>query len=255
MERITDVNNPLARFKAFERPHELAIFGPPGLLLKTSDLPGNFDLRGLTVSRVGTDGKFGAWVTKQTNLQLLKLTFLTRLDCNFSKLTNLKTIDLAGTKLHTATVASLEQSCKVETLSLAGTGISSLPDLGGLCLRELTLTSLPIGDSELEKIASYRTLESLHVEGTQVSDRGVELISDLSDLRFLAINNTRVSSKAYNSIARLSQLEELYIDVPPHPEHSGALSSLKKLTAIYCGDTIDETAKSLFSEHTQAEVY
>jgi len=73
----------------------------------------------------------------------------------------------------------------LENAQISDAGVGSLPDLPRL--RCIDLDSTRISDTAMERVAMFRSLEEIWIEGTAVSDRGLAFLHDLQSLKFISI--------------------------------------------------------------------
>jgi internalin A len=111
-------------------------------------------------------------------------------------LTEMRELDLSGTKISDAALIRLKEHRELGTLRLARTAISgaTLADLEALPgLNSLDLAGTRVTDQALAKLAGLRGLAVLDLTDTAVTDAGLVHLKGLPNLRTLVLSGTAVT--------------------------------------------------------------
>lgn len=127
-----------------------------------------------------------------------------------ARLSRLKTLYLAHSKVTDQGLASISNLKRLEVLYLADCRVTDmgLARLSGLVnLRELTLDGARITDSGLARLSPLKKLEMLFLYKTPISDAGLVHLKNLSQLRELNLDYTNVSDAGVKDLEGLKKLE------------------------------------------------
>lgn len=137
---------------------------------------------------------------------------LARCDDLLSRLSNLRALDLSGTKVTDQSLKIVASLSQLERLDLSDTLVtdSGLARLGGLVnLTSLNLTKTKISDEALDTAGQFQALLALYLGQTEVSDAGLETLTVLPKLRFLDLNHTSVSDAGMGTLGSIATLQTL----------------------------------------------
>jgi len=110
---------------------------------------------------------------------------------------------------------------------------------------QLDLSGIPIGENEIDVIATFENLERLEIDKTPVGDSEVRKLSSLNNLHFLKIYGTSITDRSISIFKKLPQLKSLYIWNTEVSEN--AVASLKKERPnLLINDGIDEGPEAFF---------
>lgn len=76
---------------------------------------------------------------------------------------------------------------------------------------QLDLSGLPIGDSEMDFVATGTNLEWLEVDKTPLTDEQLEKVASLSKIAVLKAYDTKLSNKSIGTLKKLTNLKSLYV--------------------------------------------
>jgi len=164
-----------------------------------------------------------------------------------TQLPGLQSLNLAGTKLESATdVGALSQ---LEELDLTDTGLTSLKPLANLkklkalglkglkklkglkVLAKMTgLEKLDLGDTEIRKLKFLKKLTKLTDLTLPDETNDLKLVAKMTGLKRLVVRRT--GAKDVSMLANLTALEELILDVAPAVKDWSPLAKLTKLRRL-----------------------
>ncbi len=128
------------------------------------------------------------------------------------KLTNLRYIDLVGTKVTDAGLAELVEVKKLQGLRLSGFNITDR-GLKKLCelshLNELVLRNTQITDEGVTELNQLHNLEKLEINGPNIHGAGLTAFKGHSNLKSLNLNGIRITDSGLSAIKDLTYLTEL----------------------------------------------
>ncbi len=171
-------------------------------------------------------------------------------------LTNIRDLDLSGTKVTDSGLPSLKGMTKLEKLNLSGTRITDaglvhlggfanlaelhlpsqitdagLPHLRGLVnIRVLDLKEAKITDKGLPALLGMTRLATLNLKDTGVSDEGIQTLLELAEFETLNLENTGLTDVGLAQLPRLEKLEKL--DLGKTPVTDAGMESLGKCTGL-----------------------
>lgn len=118
-------------------------------------------------------------------------------------------------------------------LSAAVAELHKLPDL-----EALWVGGKPIGDPDLERIASQTGMWQLSLAGTDIDDGDLAALRSLVQLEALKLSDTHVSDLAFVHLAELPRLRYLVLDGTAVTDGGLAgLSQLRSLTTVKLNET------------------
>lgn len=159
---------------------------------------------------------------------LLGTTFQETLEC----------IDVSGTRVTDAGVATFERYPQLEVIDLNRTAIGDaavrrllrLPTLEELAIRDTKITDAAfpsggisanlttlqvvgtdVGDEALASISQYQSITSLDTSRTVITDRGLAHLATLKNLAILMADDTPITSSGLKHLVGLKKLETLFI--------------------------------------------
>jgi hypothetical protein len=86
----------------------------------------------------------------------------------------------------------------------------SLSDL--TTIKQLTLSGLPLSDSDMKQLAPLCQLILLDLSGTNIGDEGLFYLVEHGDLSYLNLSNTRVTDEGLPHLTQLPKLQTLVLD-------------------------------------------
>ena len=141
----------------------------------------------------------------------------------FDGLTELKRLNLGGTRLSGSGFLALNRLTKLTRLDVHGTKITdaSLEALRGMSeLEHLDLGDTSIGDAGLEHLRQLPSLRYLNLAGTQVSDRGLKALNAIPALVAISLHGARVTEEGSEQLKACATLDA------PTPAVKNALIAL-----------------------------
>jgi len=171
---------------------------------------------------------------------------------------------LAGNRITTDTelrsLTRMETLQDVNCIDLNGTyvseaGLASLRDLPNL--RALSLRNTDTADAWLPRVAVLTKLEELNLAGTQVSKEGLDHLRPLTKLRILDLPRTEVAGKVFAHLAKLPSLEMVCLGrTAVDDECLEGIAQMPRLRSIELYDTeiTDEALRRLSKVATLEEI-
>ncbi|MGF1557527.1 MAG: c-type cytochrome domain-containing protein [Flavobacteriaceae bacterium] len=111
---------------------------------------------------------------------------------------------------------------------------------------EMDVSGLPLGQEEMNLIASCQNLEWLEVDRTPITDVEADTLKSLSNLRILKIYDTKIGNKSIPVLKKIQSLRQVYLwNTSISPD---VLNTLKKENPTLFVDTgIDQELQTLFT--------
>jgi Leucine Rich repeat len=145
-----------------------------------------------------------------------KLSDLRKLDLGGTKVTDagiadlvelrqLETLNLAGSRITDAALSSVKRLIRLKCLDLGYTGVTSdgLDNLKDLTqLETLALGKTAVGDAGLQHLSGLTRLGDLSLYGTIVGDAGLAHLKGMFQLRTLDLRETKVTDAGVNDLQR-----------------------------------------------------
>jgi hypothetical protein len=123
--------------------------------------------------------------------------------------------------------------------------LAALKDIRGNIVK-FDVSGIPIGQEEMNLIASFSNLESLEIDQTPISDIEVDTLKVLGKLKILKIYRTAISDKSIPVFQKLMGLQHLYVWGTKISDN--ALNDLMNSNPDLKIDTgVDEELKKTFS--------
>jgi hypothetical protein len=148
-------------------------------------------------------------------------------------LPKLDTLDLSGTHVSDAGLASLERQIQLTFLNLDQTKITdaSLEHLKGLSnLQELSLVNTRVTDAGLAYLEKLTKLQVLVLDQTPITNAGLAHLKNLKQLHSLSLHGTRLTDDCLNNLASLRSVQEL--DISRTAITSAGLRRLKEIPRL-----------------------
>ena len=117
----------------------------------------------------------------------------------------LRSLNLSGTAITDAGLASLENLTSLQVLQLSSTRVSDagVPHLRGLTqLRELSFYHTHVTDDGLASLKGLVNLHDLTLSGPRITDAGLTQLAGLKDLRHLYLGQTGVSKAGAQALKK-----------------------------------------------------
>ena len=171
-----------------------------------------------------------------TNLEELRLdkTRITNVTlCKLARLTKLKRLGLAETKVSDVGLENLAGLTALEELALDGTAISAagMAHLKSLVrLRKLTLAKTKVDDEGLAVLARMKSLSWLDLRDTRITGTGLRHLAGLNDLWILELAGTKVDDEGLKHLGEKKKLARLTLSGRQITDN--AMKSIGKLTGL-----------------------
>ncbi len=126
----------------------------------------------------------------------------------------LQALFLGGTQTSDVGLGYLQKLNNLQDLDLEGTQITDagLKNLQGMKLASLKLGKTRLTGTGLKYLAGLGGLRVLDLSGTNVTDDSLTALAKLANLRVLNLNGTRVTSKGIRQLEGAKQLVELHLE-------------------------------------------
>ena len=164
-----------------------------------------------------SDGGLNHILTSAVQLRYLDLFGTNITDAGLASLQNkqgLQALFLGGTQTSDLGLSYFKKLNNLQVLDLEGTQITDagLQHLKGMKLVSLKLGKTRIGGSGLKHLAGLTELRVLDLSGTSVTDDSLTALAKLANLRVLLLSGTRVTSKGMRQLEGAKQLVELHLE-------------------------------------------
>jgi Leucine-rich repeat (LRR) protein len=181
---------------------------------------------------------------------------------SLKKLPNLKSITVTGTMVNNDGLASIAEIPTLERLEANGngvkdTGISALKAVPGL--RVLFINNAQLTPEGFAALGDLSNLEELHIGDTTLSDATFSGIAALPNLKSLHIHRCGVSDKSMGMLTHLKEIRELDIGYCPingngllEMEKAGSFDSIHTLSVVGC--PLNQSGAKAISQMTSLEV-
>jgi hypothetical protein len=158
-----------------------------------------------------------------------------------SRQTNLELLDLSFTEATDAGLSFLSSLRGLRSLDLRETRITVVPACDG-CLRELFASGSDFGDAGMASIARQPNLIGLDLHNTRVTDRGVRHLSGMRHLKGLDLRGTQITDNAIEILSTLRTLR--WLGLPDTPQVS--VSALDRIQCSLPDAKVETTFPALF---------
>jgi hypothetical protein len=158
-------------------------------------------------------------------------------------LTNLKTLDLSGSRISAVGVSHLSSLLSLNRLNLSNCDLQSPTDIINLNFSQLlSLNSLSVGfiklcDEQLATIACLKNLTELDISGSCITDTGIGYLSSLINLKTLLLySNGGITNDGLCTLSSLKSLNKLLVSFDYYYEigrsRRNANITVKKLSEL-----------------------
>lgn len=170
-------------------------------------------------------------------------------------LTKLETLSLAGTGVGDYALTPLAQCRSLRYLDLRmtdlyGNGLEAISDLPKL--EVLRLSHNMIEDDALAALSSLTSLKRLELDSTDITDAGLTHLRSLENLEELSVSHTRISKAAAESFQKEIGLRELTrfqeYDPPPKIQSGPALRPLIGIANGTAGRAVNKRREAPYTE-------
>jgi Leucine-rich repeat (LRR) protein/beta-lactamase regulating signal transducer with metallopeptidase domain len=160
---------------------------------------------------------------------------------HLADLTELRHLDLAGTRITDAGLEHLKGLKSLQWLRLSRTQITDagLEHLKGLTGSQwLLLSGTLVTDAGLAHLEGLTGLQGLGLDSTKITDAGLEHLKTLTALQLLDLSSTKITDAGLEHLKVLSRLQMLYVSNMPITDAGvGHLKNLTTLQELDLGST------------------
>ena len=180
---------------------------------------------------------------------------------SLEKLTNLRQLRLAGTRISNDACANIGKVQSLETLALSDTsindiGVAALTSLVNLkhlelsrcvltlngftsigmlpSLESLSLSQTNLDNAGMKEICKCRSIKSLRLDHNPLDDNGLDFLKKLDSLELLEIGNTPIGGRGLNSVSKKLKSLSVY-ECPLGDPSVVAINKFKSLEGLNMG--------------------
>jgi hypothetical protein len=164
---------------------------------------------------------------------------------NLADLPDLTRLEIAGTNISDAGLASLRNLKNLEQFNVCLTPVTDgcLKHLAGLThLKRLVICSTKVTGSGFKDIPDWPKIESINLHSNATTDEGLAAISRFSNLQRLEIVHSNVTDAGLKHLGKLTNLRQLH--VASHGTTRNGLEFVENLTNLYQLDLYEQLASN-----------
>jgi hypothetical protein len=164
---------------------------------------------------------------------------------NLDGLPDLTRLELSGTMISDAGLASIRNLQSLERLNVCLTPVTDgcLKHLAGLTnLRRLVICSTMVTGSGFRDVPDWPRIESINLHSCPVSDEGLAALSRFANLQRLEIVHSKVTDAGLKHLGKLTNLRQLH--VASHGTTRHGLGFVDGLAKLYQLDLYEELASN-----------